>query len=292
LSGGLLVAKPAGMTSHDVVAIVRRRLRVDSVGHTGTLDPFATGLLVVLLGSATRLGRFVATDPKRYRAEAQLGVATTTDDATGRPLGTPWTGPWPSRERVEAALGEMVGLVPQRPPAFSAKKVGGERSYRLARRAGLAAVPLEPVSVRIDELRVEEYQPPRLVFVAQVGTGTYLRSIARDLGERLGTGAHLRGLERSQVGPFRLEDAVSLDRVEPSAPRLSVSDLLGGMPRVAVNDEEAAAIRHGRVVGAAAEDAVPSALMLGEEVVAIGCPDHGRWQPTVVLRRGEGGGGA
>ena len=276
------------MTSHDVVAVVRRRLQLESVGHTGTLDPFATGLMVLLLGPATRLGRFAPTDPKRYRAVAQLGFATTTDDLTGEPLGPPWSGEWPSRERVESALAEMVGLTPQRPPAFSAKKVRGVRSHRLARRLGAAAVTLDPVVVRIDALEVEEYQPPLLAFAAQVGPGTYLRSIARDLGERLGTGAHLRALQRDQVGPFRIESAVPLDQVDAASPRLSVLELLGTMPRVAVTVEDATALRHGQCIGEAAEEARLSALVLDQEVVAIGRPERGRWQPTVVLAGGGG----
>ncbi len=275
--------KPAGVTSHDVVAIVRRRLGIDAVGHTGTLDPFATGLLLLLLGGATRLGRFAAGDPKRYRATARLGFGTTTDDLTGEPLGPAWDGEWPPRDRVESTLTEMVGAVDQRPPAFSAKKVGGVRSYRLARRLGPAAVALDPVLVRIDHLGLVDYAPPRVEFTAQVGPGVYLRSVARDLGERLGTGAHLTALRREGVGPFGVEAAVPLERVDANSPRLSPLELLGPMPRVTVSSDDAAALRCGRSIGTAVDDQPTSVLVLGAEVVAIGRPRGGHWQPTVVL---------
>jgi tRNA pseudouridine55 synthase len=283
------------MTSHDVVAIVRRRLGLAAVGHTGSLDPFATGLLVLVLGPATRLARFVAGDPKRYRATARLGWSTTTDDGTGDPVGEPWSGPWPTIDRVERALATMVGTVLQRPPAYSAKKIAGVRSYRLAR--GAARPEPASVEVRIDALVVEGYDPPWLELTAIVGPGTYVRSIARDLGRLLGTGAHLTALRRERSGPFDLSLATPLDRVDARTPCLPPLALLGSMPRVVISAEEAQALRHGRSIaggpvgaagspGGGAETDSTSALVLESELVAIGRPEAGRWHPVVVLGAG------
>jgi tRNA pseudouridine55 synthase len=182
------------MTSHDVVAQVRRLFRTRAVGHTGPLDPFATGVLVLVFGRATRLARFVEAETKTYVAEARLGLETTTGDATGDPVGDGWRGPWPAPQAVRAAL-QPVGAAPlQLPPAFSAKRVGGRRSHDLARRG--EAVTLAPVAVRIDRLDVLSYAPPTVGFEAVVGPGTYIRAVARDLGRALGTGAHLVALRR------------------------------------------------------------------------------------------------
>ena len=207
----MLVDKPAGITSHDVVATVRRRFRIKAVGHTGTLDPFATGLLVMVLGGATRLARFVEAERKVYLASARLGVATATDDLTGELLGGPWSGAWPDAGRVQVALAALEEQGTQRPPAFSAKSVDGVRSYARARRG--EAVVLEPVPVVIERLALLTFEPPVVTFRATVGPGTYIRAIARDLGERLGTGAHLESLRREAVGRFEVSAAVPLDQL-------------------------------------------------------------------------------
>jgi tRNA pseudouridine55 synthase len=277
-----LVDKPAGMTSHDVVAIARRRLGTRSVGHTGTLDPFATGLLVLVVGSATRLARFVTGGFKRYRAEARLGLATTTDDLTGEPVGDPWLGDWPDLDRVTAALAGMEGTVPQRPPSFSAKLVEGVRSYRRARRGD--AVALAEVEVTIAELRVVEYRPPTLVFEALVGAGTYLRSIARDLGEALGTGAHLTALRRERVGRFEVKNAVPPELLAADGPLIPPIDLIVEMPRLEVSEEDVDAVRHGRQVQSADAGSPITALVHRGGLVAIAEPRGGRWQPIIVLR--------
>ena len=168
------------MTSHDVVAAVRRRFKIKAVGHTGTLDPFATGLLVVVVGGATRLARFVEAERKTYLATARLGFATTTDDATGEAIGEAWAAEWPDRARVEAALERFVGRIEQRPPAYSAKKVAGVRSYALARQG--RAVELKSAAVSIDRVAVVDYAPPVVSWRATVGPGTYLRAMAREIG--------------------------------------------------------------------------------------------------------------
>lgn len=274
----MLVDKPAGITSHDVVATVRRRFRTRAVGHTGTLDPFATGLLVVVIGGATRLARFVEAGRKTYLAEATLGRVTDTDDRTGEPVDGEWTGPWPELSAVQAALAGLEGAQEQRPPAYSAKSVDGVRSYARARRG--ETVVLAPVPVVIERLELLGYEPPLVRFRATVGAGTYIRAIARDLGERLGTGGCLESLRRESVGRFQVADAVPLGQLTGEEPLVPPADLVP-FPRVEVGADDAARLRRGqRVAGAPGGSA---ALMHGGELVAVGEARDGEWQPVVVL---------
>jgi tRNA pseudouridine55 synthase len=275
----VLVDKPAGPTSHDAVARVRRALGERSAGHTGTLDPFATGLLVILLGRATRLARFVSDQPKRYLATARLGFATTTDDLTGDPLAQPAHRP-PRREEVEAALAAFEGESRQRPPAFSARHVGGERSYRLARR-GIEA-PLAESAVAVHAIALVEAEDDRIVFRTTVSAGTYIRAIARDLGERLGTGAHLTALRREAIGPLEVTDAVALDAVGPGTAVLDPLAAVAHLPRRHIDGAEAGRIAHGRdlVLGG---EAGAVALVLDGRLVAIAEPRDGALHPVVVL---------
>jgi len=205
------INKPPGITSARVVSIVRKLTGARRVGHAGTLDPMAGGVLPVCVGPATRVVEYILEQPKVYRAEITLGVTTDTDDAEGRVIATrPLTGI--DEARVRAVLAEFVGRIRQRPPAYSAVKVGGRRAYELSRRG----VPVE-VGVRevvVYRLSLVEFEPPRLTVEAEVGRGTYIRALARDIGERLGCGAHLSGLLRLRVGPFRLEDAVDLETLK------------------------------------------------------------------------------
>ena len=273
----MLVDKPAGITSHDVVATVRRRFKTKAVGHTGTLDPFATGLLVMVLGGATRLARFVEAERKTYWAVARLGQATATDDATGDPIGPAWDGEWPVPGAVDAALGALEGPGMQRPPVFSAKSVDGVRSYALARRG--EAVALEPVAVLVERLELLAYAPPLVTFRATVGAGTYIRAIARDLGERLGTAGHLESLRREAVGRFTVAEAVPLDRLTGGETLIPPVDLLP-FDRVEVTAEEAAQLRLGQRVGSAGTGM--AALVHDGALVAVGEGRDGRWQPVVV----------
>jgi tRNA pseudouridine55 synthase len=283
----LLVDKPSGPTSHDVIARVRRALGTRAVGHTGTLDPFASGLLVVLVGRATRLARFVEQQRKTYRATARLGAATTTDDLTGEPIpasaGARTTAAPPTRGEVEAALHALRGPGRQRPPAFSAKHVAGQRSYVRARRGESVALP--EADVVIESLELLAYDYPEVQFRARVSAGTYLRAIARDLGERLGTGAHLVALRREAIGALRVEDAVAPEAVGPEAVR-PPQDVLGHLPRIAVGEGEAAALGFGRAVTAAdGPDAGgdPILVVCGPRLVAVAHREHDRLQPDVVL---------
>ena len=240
-----MVDKPAGPTSHDVVDRVRRALGTRRVGHTGTLDPFATGVLPVCIGKATRLARFLAAGEKVYRATVRLGFATTTDDLTGESLGPP-VSVEVGRDAIEAACRALVGTIRQVPPAYSAKRVGGRRLYALAR----AGTPVRPDAVPVDihELSVLAIEGDLVELDVRCSPGTYVRSLARDLGEAVGTGGHLAALRRTRSGEFDLIGAVAWDRIEfDGAGRvLPVSALLGDIPAVRVGPEGAAALRHGR----------------------------------------------
>jgi len=281
-----LVDKPPGITSHDVVERVRRILGTKAVGHTGTLDPFATGLLVVLVGKATRLARFVERQSKTYLATVRLGVRTDTDDLTGRIMNTGDAGESVDPGRVIEALGQFVGTRSQRPPEYSAKHVGGERSYQKARRG--EAVTLTPVEVTVSELDVLACQPPSVTFRVVVSAGTYIRALARDLGECLGVGAHLAGLRREAIGSLRVEDAVALEQLSGRdliPPRM----LLGEMPLVELDTESVRAVSHGRPVeeGGEAGSRVRATVvgLLGDgELVAVAKAEDGWLRPMVVLR--------
>ncbi len=211
MTGVLLIDKPSGPTSHDVVARIRRTSGERRIGHTGTLDPRAAGLLILVLGQATRLASYLTGMDKTYDATIRLGVATETDDAEGAPLGAP-AAALPDRTAVEQALAGFVGPLMQRPPSHSAKKVAGERAYDLARRA--VPVELMPVPVTLRRLEVIEQGDDLVRVVIDVTSGFYVRALARDLGERLGCGGHLAALTRTRTGPFGLEAALSLAEAE------------------------------------------------------------------------------
>jgi tRNA pseudouridine55 synthase len=244
-SGVLVADKPDGPTSHDVVDRLRRALSVRRVGHTGTLDPFATGVLPLLVGKATRLARFLVADEKEYEARVRFGFATTTDDRTGTPLGPPV--PFTLEEgRLASALADLTGELLQLPPAYSAKRVDGQRLYSLAR-AG-AKVPVKAVSVRVDRLRIVAIQGDEIDLEVRCSAGTYIRALARDLGDRLGVGAHLTALRRTKSGAFSLDGAVTWEELERvSESRLQpLSGILPGFPACLVGPEGREALKHGR----------------------------------------------
>jgi len=209
--GFLLMDKPENLTSHDMVNRVRLRAGQRQVGHTGTLDPMATGLLVLLLGQATRLEPWLTKMDKTYSGQLELGLSTDTDDRTGQILSRQ-TGPWPDEFRVREALLGQVGEADQIPPAFSAIKVDGRRAYRAAR-AG-ETLSLKPRRVTARRLELVDYQPPRLDFWAEVSSGFYIRSLARDLGQDLELGGALTRLRRESVGPWRVDQAIGLQALE------------------------------------------------------------------------------
>lgn len=291
LDGLLVVDKPANMTSHDVVDRVRQLSRQRRVGHAGTLDPLATGVLVLGLGRATRLLEYLTGQDKRYLATVHLGITTDTYDAEGQITGR-HDGPWPSPEEVERALDHFRGEIEQRPPPFSALKQGGERLYEKARRGERVKVP--PRRVTIHALKVLEYTPPLLRLDVTCSKGTYIRSLAHDLGQVLGTGAHLAELRRVASGPFTVEDAHTLEELEQAAREGRLADLLlppdAGLldlPAISVTLEEARRLVHGqRVAGPPpSQPDRPARVLLDGRLIAIAefDPERGQWQPRKVL---------
>jgi tRNA pseudouridine55 synthase len=255
MDGLLVVDKPAGPTSHDVVARVRRALAERRVGHTGTLDPAATGVLALVLGRATRLAQFLSGSSKSYEAVVRFGFATDTGDAQGRPVGpsvdSVGGAAMPTREVIDEALSEFRGNFLQQPPAFSAKKVGGKRSHKLARArvrhgyAGADAIPTGPVvavvpalpapaRVTVHRLEIVACDANSVTLTLDCSAGFYVRSLAHDLGERLGVGAHLAALRRTRVGDFSADGAISLDAVErnPAQAAAAVVSMAAMLPRL------------------------------------------------------------
>ena len=240
-----MVDKPAGPTSHDVVDRVRRALGVRKAGHTGTLDPFATGVLPVCIGKATRLAQFLTGDDKTYRATVRLGFATTTDDLTGDPIGEPRPAAV-SPEALAEACRALSGPQMPKAPAFSAKWVLGRRAYDLARDGVEAPRPVSPVVIHA--LTVLGHAADVVEIEVRCSAGTYVRALARDLGEALGTGAHLVALRRTASGSFTVADAVAWDAIAEGAPVIPMERLLGDLPAVTVGASGLAALRHGRAL--------------------------------------------
>jgi tRNA pseudouridine55 synthase len=264
LSGVLLRAKPAGLTSHDVVAQVRGTLpRGTRVGHAGTLDPFATGLLLVLVGRATRAQRFLVGLPKTYRAVARLGWVSNTGDRDGALVNT---------GRLPEELLIPVGEQQQCPPAYSAVKVKGERAYALARRG--EEVELEPRPVTVYRAELMWQAADRAAFEIECSAGTYVRRLISDLGD-----AYCDELERTAIGPFRLEDA-------GETALLPLGEALAFLPERRLDDEETRAVRHGRRIPLGSAAAGPVRLQAEAGLVAIGEPRDDEIQPVVVFAPG------
>lgn len=258
LDGILVVAKPAGPTSHDVVALVRRLAATRRVGHGGTLDPFASGVLPVFLGHGTRLVEYHLADRKRYRATVCFGASSTTDDLEGEL--TAASGPAPDQVAVEAALAASLGTVSQRPPAFSAVKVAGRRAYALARAGEAPILATREVTFhRLDMVSWDGSDAERPIAVVDIecSAGTYVRALARDLGEALGSAAYLGALVRTASGPFTLDTAVPLDEIRAAAaespaglvPLLRpIDDGLEAFPEIPLTEEETQQVARGQFV--------------------------------------------
>jgi tRNA pseudouridine55 synthase len=281
MDGLLIVDKPSGPTSHDVVARLRRVLRERRIGHTGTLDPLATGVLPLVVGRATRLARFLSAVDKAYDAVIALGYATDTGDRLGTPIAraTSDEAPAMGRDAIERALDEFRGTYLQQPPLYSAKKIGGRRSYALARAGSVPksvpksvpesvpesvpksvpesvpeSVPLRPVSVTVYRLEVLAVQGNLVTLGLDCSAGFYVRSLAYDLGERLGTGAHLAELRRTRSGDYTVDDAMPLDAAErdpgATAKRLiPLSQMLRRLPVVKLTADGARRARNGQDLG-------------------------------------------
>lgn len=259
MNGILVLDKPAGPTSHDVVDRVRRALGVRRVGHTGTLDPFATGVLPVCVGKATRLARFLAGSDKGYRARVRFGWATTTDDSTGEPIGLA-AAVAPERAALEAACRALTGPQRQVPPAYSAKRIGGRRLYELARTG--VRVERSALPVVVHRLTLVELGDGWAELAVRCSAGTYVRALARDLGMALGTGAHLEALRRTSAAGFELQDALDADALTPERARAALRPLeaaLTEVPALRVGAAGLDALRHGRLLTAELLlDAAPS----------------------------------
>ncbi len=245
MHGLLVVDKPGGLTSFDVVHQVRRALGVKKVGHTGTLDPMATGVLPVCVGDATRIAQFITEATKAYDATVKLGATTDTLDAEGKVLQTREIPPV-TRELLEAALSRFRGTFPQIPPMYSAVKVGGKRLYELAR-AG-EEVERQPREVTVYELTLRDFSADEVKLSVRCSKGFFVRTLAAELGEALGCGAHLCALRRTHSGPFTLAQAVPLAEVTSASPLLSLLEALRDIPALEVSAADAQRVRHGGVV--------------------------------------------
>lgn len=283
--GFVIIDKPAGMTSHDVVAVVRRVLGTKRVGHGGTLDPPATGVLIVALGRATRLLRFVSALEKSYRAEIVLGTTTTTLDDEGELTGT-FDMSNITLHDVRRAAAALTGEIEQVPPMVSAVKIGGKRLYELARRG--MEIEREPRRIKVTRFDVEATTTTNIYAIAvDCSSGTYVRSLAADLGEALGGGAHLRSLCRIAVGPFVLGDATPLEGIGMKDIR-SPGELVGHLARVVVTNNVRGDVAHGKVLARDVltnSSASPLAVFddRGELIAIYEAHDETRMKPSVVL---------
>jgi tRNA pseudouridine55 synthase len=288
--GFLNIDKPLEWTSHDVVGRVRRALKLKKVGHAGTLDPLATGVLILCLGQATRLSEFAMYSTKRYRARIRLGVQTTTYDAEGE-ITAQVDPSHLTRAAIESALIPFLGVIEQIPPLYSAIKQGGRKLYELAREGKTAE--LKPRPVRIDTLEVIDWSPPEITIDVTCSAGTYIRSLAHDLGLTLGVGAHLAGLIRTGSGAFRLEDATALDDMlaDPDWRRRMIAPdvALQHLPRIDLDARDTDHIRHGRAPEGeyAVHASLARAYDSGGVLLAIVEARDGRWRPHKVFLSAE-----
>ena len=290
ISGILNLDKPAGMTSHDVVARVRHLLGIRKVGHAGTLDPMATGVLLICLGQATRVAEYLMRSDKIYRAEIRLGVTTDTHDAEGQVIKT--TKVNVGEEEVREALASFVGQIEQVPPMYSALKREGIPLYRLARKG--IVVERKPRTVKVHRIKLLDWSPPLVTIEVTCSPGTYIRALARDLGERLGCGAHLAALTRLASGRFTLDEAVSLDKLAEAAAQGRWQELLHPLdaalqdfPAVTLDEAAERRVRFGQQVAIEHSGSEPlcRAYSTRGELVALlrYDPQTGLWQPKKVF---------
>jgi len=287
--GLMIVDKPVGPTSHNVVSLVRRGTKIRKVGHAGTLDPRASGVLVLCLGAATRLSEYLSTSDKCYQAVIRFGSATRTYDSDGEV--TRQSGVVPRLKDIEEALPSFLGEIDQVPPPFSAIKVHGKKAYEMARQG--QDVDLQPRKVTIRRLDVAAYAPPDLSLSVECSAGTYIRSLAHDLGEMLSSGAHLAGLRRSRSGPFSIEDAIPFPMLEVAFLTgkweqyvLPAADALPEFRSVAVDVEGQERIRFGhRIPAAPGSSGMAKAVGPDGELIAIleAVEGGAEWHPRKVF---------
>jgi len=291
VSGVLVVDKPIGLTSHDVVQIIRRGTGIRRAGHTGTLDPRASGVLVVLIGPAVRLSEFVSASDKRYQATIHLGSSTDTYDADGT-----FTSPSVSidsitEENFTEILQKFIGTIEQVPPPYSAVKVKGRKAYEMAREG--EEVDLEPRMIDVYSLEVLEWAPPEVVIDVYCSSGTYVRSLAHDLGRELGCGAHLVGLRRTKSGRFTLRDAVPLRRLQEAFTAgdwyrylIPAAEALADWPMVELDADQVELVRHGHRVPAlpGSKGWARGVSQQGDLVALLEFdPDSSEWKPKKVF---------
>jgi len=286
----LPVDKPIGPTSHDVVVRARRVLRTRRIGHTGTLDPFASGLLILCAGRATRLAEYITGMDKSYEAVARLGTETDTLDLSGEVTSVDDRWRYFDASVISDVAASQVGLIEQEPPQFSAKKVDGEAMHRRARRGEIVTLPI--VRVRVHELKIMSVDLPFVRFSVRCSSGTYIRTIARDIGRMLGCGAHLTELRRTSVGDFGVDTALSPETLEDidavSAARVEPNVGLAHMPPVSVNEVVAARLRDGqrvRIGDPEGESKELVAVTHGDDLIAIATLDAGLLRPRKVFLR-------
>jgi tRNA pseudouridine55 synthase len=291
ISGVLVVDKPVGMTSHDVVQAIRMGTGIRRAGHTGTLDPRASGVLVILVGPAVRLSEYVSASDKRYQAVIRLGASTDTYDADGRftqqanaPINV-------TEQQFEETLKQFIGEIEQTPPPYSAVKVQGRRAYDMARQG--EEVDLAPRKITVHHLEVLEWAPPEVVVDVHCSSGTYVRSLANDMGNALGCGAYLIGLRRTKSGRFSLRDATPLRKLQEAFQignwyqlLIPAAEALADWPAIELDPDQVEAIKHGHRIPAA-EDAkgmVRGVSMAGELVALLELDETAReWQPKKVF---------
>lgn len=290
VSGVLVIDKPIGLTSHDVVQIIRRGTGIRRAGHTGTLDPRASGVLVVLIGPAVRLSEYVSASDKRYQATIRLGSSTNTYDAEGVV-----TSQAPvdhiTEDKFNEILQTFVGEIEQVPPPYSAVKVKGKRAYEIAREG--EAVDLEPRKIQVYSLDILEWAPPEVVIDVYCSSGTYVRSLANDLGKALGTGAYLIGLRRTKSGRFTLRDAVPLRKLKEAFDAgdwykflIPAADALGDWPMVELDADQVELVRHGHRVAAetGAKGWARGISQQGDLVALLELDEEtNEWQPRKVF---------
>lgn len=302
IDGILVIDKPAGWTSHDVVARVRRIFGTRRVGHTGTLDPFATGVLVVCLNQATRIVRFLSSDEKEYLAVMRLGYRTDTGDLTGRPLEPLTDASGIDEPALRRALGHFLGKTMQIPPMYSARKVGGVKLYEMARRG--EEIARRPVEIEIREIELVsgpdaapgDPATRTATFRVLCSAGAYVRTLAEDIGNRLGVGAHLIELRRTRAGTFSLNQAMTIEDLERLASEDRLPEVVIDMSEalefeeITLEDEESVDIRHGRPISRPGRWEAETTAKLSDSagrLVAIAKfdPEGGLWRPRLVFAR-------
>jgi tRNA pseudouridine55 synthase len=297
ISGILVVDKPVGLTSHDVVEIVRKGTNIRRAGHTGTLDPRASGVLVILIGPAVRLSEFVSASDKRYQAILRLGGTTDTYDADGRFTRPTTSAPIDvTEQQFEEVLSRYVGEIEQTPPPYSAVKVQGRKAYEMARQG--EEVQLEPRIINVYHLEVLEWAPPEVVIDVHCSSGTYVRSLANDVGTALGCGAYLVGLRRTKSGRFSLRDAVPLRKLQEAFTAgnwyqylIPAAEALAEWPAIELNPDQVEEVKHGHRVKAEpeAKPGLVRGVSMAGELIAIMDLVTGEdgvtpeWQPKKVF---------